>query len=364
MILKHFGVEEWMTEHEQSARYNLTDTCVQPLTWNELNDFTHIDLSSICLDYGEITGSLPLKEAILSLYKTGDISHITTANGCLEANALVLETLLEKDDHVICFVPGYQQFYDYPESFGCEVTKIELKEEQNWIPDLDLVKKAIRPETTLLILNNPNNPTGTYYDKELLLGLVEICKEHDIWIFADEVYLDLDNCPSISDLYDKGISTGSISKLYGLAGIRLGWIKAEPSLIERINSRRDYTMVSTGPMKDAIGAAVLSNREPILKRANDIIERNKQFLSTWVKDNPYFDVVIPKYGTVCFLKYNFEFDSVELANQLLDEIGVFFVPGACFDYENHFRLGLGQSEKMFAAGLNALSKWTTNRLAK
>jgi aspartate/methionine/tyrosine aminotransferase len=364
MILKPFEVEEWMTDHENSAQFNMTDTCVQSPSWEELSTLTGLDLNSIKLDYGEITGSLPLKEAILSLYKTGAVDQITTVNGCLEANALVLDTLLEKGDHVICFVPGYQQFYDYPASLGCDVTKIELKEEDNWFPDPEAVAKVIRPETVLLIVNNPSNPTGTFFDKELLMKLIELCRKQGIWILADEVYLDLDNCDSVSDLYEKGISTSSLSKHYGLAGLRLGWIKADAGLIKRINSRRDYTMISTGPLKDAVGYAVLQHRDKILNRSRTIIETNKKNLVRWLEKNPEYDVVLPKRGTVCFLKYNYDYESKLLAETLLKEEGIFFVPGACFELENHLRLGLGQSEEMFADGLNALSKWTADRLSK
>lgn len=364
MILKPFKVEEWMTEHEKAAKYNLTDTCVASMTWDELVEITDIDLHSIVLDYGDINGSDALKDAILSLYETGNRANITTANGCLEANALVLSTLLNRGDHVITFVPGYQQFYDYPASLGCDVTKIELKEEKAWIPDIESLENAIQSHTKLIVINNPNNPTGTYFDQELLEKFVDICRSRDIWILADEVYLDLDKCCSISDIYEKGISTGSFSKLYGLAGLRLGWIKADSHLITRVNSRRDYTMVSIGPLKDSIGCAVLHHREQILDRARKIIANNKSYLEKWLLENPEYEAVLPKWGTVCFLKYKFEGKSEKLARLLLEKEGIFFVPGECFESENYFRLGLAQSETMFQNGLTKLSVWTRDRVAK
>ena len=345
-----------MNENEGDAKYNLTDTCLSSFSFQELMAMKEEDLSGLVLDYGEIQGSTRFRQEVLSLYTTGTVDSITAANGCLEANILVMETLLEKDDHVITCVPGYQQFVSYPKSLGCKVTTIELEFEHQWKPDIESFKQAITPQTRLIILNNPNNPTGTQYTESFLEELIKICSQKGIYILCDEVYRDPRKIQSISDLYDKGISTSSLSKLYGLAGLRLGWVKGPVDLISRINSRRDYVMISTGPLIDALGTIALKHKEEILERADAILCANKSYLKQWLISNPQFACVIPENGTVSFLRINGMKDSASLAQKLLNEEGIFFVPGACFDHEGYMRLGLGQDPQNFKEGLERLAK--------
>lgn len=355
MKLADFKVEQWMNENEGQAKYNLTDTCASSFSMEQLLRMVKTDLSKLVLDYGEIQGSLAFRQQILSLYKTGSEENITTTNGCLEANVLVMETLLEPQDHVIACVPGYQQFVSYPQSLGCTVSTIQLLPESLWQPNLQDFLDAIQDHTKLIVLNNPNNPTGTQYQLPFLEELIKVCDQRGIYILCDEVYRDPNRLPSISDLYQRGISTSSLSKVYGLAGLRLGWIKAKQDLITKINSRRDYTMISTGPLLDALGTAALENKESILQRTNAILDQNRTFLKEWLKDQDIFDCVIPENGTVCFLEIKGMKDSVKTAQYLLKEHGIFFVPGACFDQEGFMRLGLGQDPNQFKEGLIRLT---------
>lgn len=354
MRLADFKVEQWMNENEGQAKYNLTDTCASSFSMEDLLQMTQVDLSKLVLDYGEIQGSLAFRKEVLSLYKTGSVDNITSTNGCLEANVLVMETILEPEDHVIACVPGYQQFTSYPKSLGCEVSQIELLPENLWQPKLQDFLDAIKDNTKLIILNNPNNPTGTQYDLPFLKELIQVCDQREIYILCDEVYRNPDRLPSISDLYQRGISTSSLSKMYGLAGLRLGWIKAECDLIKKINSRRDYTMISTGPLLDALGQAALAHKDSILQRTNMILDQNRAFLKHWLQDQDVFDCVVPENGTVCFLGIKDMKDSIAMAQYLLKEHGIFFVPGACFDKEGYMRLGLGQDPQQFQEGLMIL----------
>ncbi len=362
MRLPDFKVEQWMNDYEGQAVYNLTDTCSKSLTMQELMDLASIDFSELTLDYGQITGDVELKEEILKLYTTGTIDNITTCHGCLEANELVMNTLLEPGDHVITFVPGYQQFYDVPKSLGCQVTCIAFDEAMGWKFDMVTLQEAIQTNTKMLILNNPSNPTGVTFEADELEAIVSLCQENDMYILCDEVYRGFGNDASISDLYDKGIATSSLSKVYALAGLRFGWMKANLDVIHQINVRRDYTMISTGPMIDAFSKHALIHKEEILERNAKMIEANRQIVKDWLQENPMFHVVLPKSGTVSFMKYDFDMKSEELAKRLLEETGVFFVPGSCFDCESHLRLGLGQSSASMEKGLSVLSQWVKENI--
>ncbi|MBQ0066319.1 MAG: aminotransferase class I/II-fold pyridoxal phosphate-dependent enzyme [Firmicutes bacterium] len=357
MHLPDFKVEQWMTDYEQSAIYNLTDTCVKALSLQELLNFQQVD-ASLSLDYGEISGDKTLRKEILSLYSTGTIDNITCANGCLQANELVLHTLLNQGDHVIALTPGYQQFWDVPKSLGCEISLISLQEEKNWMPSLEDFSSSIQSNTKMIIINNPNNPTGTCLDDAFLQSLIDLCRQHNIYLLCDEVYRD----PTIQtycvcDHYELGISTGSLSKMYALAGLRFGWVKANLDIIHQINVRRDYSMVSTGPLIDELAKIALAHKSEILTRSRQTIEANKTFLKQWLSKNPAFSLVMPPCGSVSFLKYNFPKNSKEFALELLEKTGIFFVPGDCFDLDQHMRLGLGRDEENFKKGLEILAKY-------
>ena len=352
MNLDIFKVEQWMTIHEGNAKYKLTDTCMKPLTWQELQayDTNHL-LDTITLDYGDITGSKAVKEEILSLYNTGDIDNITCIPGCLLANQTVMDTLLEKGDTVICYTPGYQQFYDYPKSLSCNVIKLPLYEENDWQPSIDDLEDAMQNDVKLIIMNNPSNPTGVIFEETYINKMIELATKQNTWILADEVYRGLNNQPSMSDLYDKAISTSSLSKIYSVAGIRFGWIKGSKEIIEKINYRRDYTFISCGPLSDMCAQIVLLHKEEILKKNLEIIEKNKEVVRKWLEENPSFSLVMPKSGTVGFLKYDGDISSEELATTLQEKYGVMFVPGCCFDDENHLRLTFTCENEVMSEGL-------------
>lgn len=364
MELKTFSAEQWMTAYEKDALYNMTDTSALSLSIKDLLESGDVDLNSVVLDYGDITGSDKLKKEIAKLYENQDLNTIALCNGALEANEHVIYTLLDEKDHVIAFTPGYQQFYDLPKSLHAQVSLIEYEEDKNWKFDFDKLEKAIQPNTKMILLNNPSNPTGSYLDNEELQRLADIAQKHDLWILCDEVYHSgsIKDFKSISDIYAKGIATGSLSKAYSLAGLRFGWIKACQNLIEQINYRRDYSFISTGPLKDLLALQALKNKENILKRNERIIAENKAVLQEWLKENPHYSMVVPKYGLVGFLKYDFDIPSQDLALKLLKEKGLFFVPGSCFDAENHLRMGFGRECENFKKGLGLLSEWTNQLL--
>lgn len=358
MKIPDFKTEQWMTEHEQNVQYNMTDTCVPYLTYKELTMMDHGRLlDDLKLDYGEITGDNRLKDEILKLYTTGTKENITMDHGCLHADETVMQTMLNYGDRVIVFTPGYQQFTDYPRSLGCEVTEIPLLEEGGWQPDMELLEKEMRIKTKMIILNNPSNPTGTYFEGEVLEKLLSLAKAQGTYILVDEVYRDYRTEPSISDLYDRGIATNSLSKMYGLAGIRLGWIKANKEVIEKINIRRDYSFISTGPLADTLALIALQNKDDLLDKGKKVIEENKKIIVEFLENNKKFHLVMPKAGTVCFLEYDCDVNSEIFAKSLLEKYSVFYVPGSCFDREKHLRLSFTHDPNHLKRGLELTAKY-------
>ena len=357
MKLPKFEVEQWMTELENEAVCNLTDTCIPPLTVSELLAMDESgDFQNVRLDYGCITGDPRVKDEILKLYESGDHENITTSQGCLQGNEMVMETLLETGDHVITFRPGYQAFSDYPKALGCTVTGLPLDEENSWQPSVKDLEEAMRQKTKLIILNDPNNPTGIRFNDAFISRMIELANEQNVWILSDEVYRD-PSCPSISDLYEKGISTGSLSKMYSLAGLRFGWIKGPKDLIRKINERRDYSIISTGPLTDTLALIALKHREELLERAHSVIQANRTVIQKWLKEEPLCNVVLPEFCTVSFLKYEGDIPSKTLALDLLKQDGVFFVPGDCFFHASYLRLSLTADPEVMKKGLSLLSRY-------
>ena len=355
MKLPKFRVEQWMTDYEGSAVYNLTDTCISPLMLEELlaMDKSHL-FRNLKLDYGAITGDPLLKKELLTLYEKGTEANITTAQGCLQASEMIMNTVLSPGDTVITYVPGYQAFCEYPRSIGCKVIPLNLYEEAGWQPKAEELEEAMKEPVRMIIVNNPSNPTGTVFRQDYLTRLIRLAEEKETMILSDEIYRD-PYCPSLSDLTENAVSVSSLSKMYSLAGLRLGWIKGPEDLIQKINERRDYSIISTGPLSDTLGIIALENREKILARSRRIISECKEAVREFLKADSRFSVVLPEYGTVSFLKYEGDVPSETLAVHALRKYGVFLVPGSCFDCENHLRLSLTSDGKTMKEGLFCLA---------
>jgi aspartate/methionine/tyrosine aminotransferase len=358
MRLPDFKVEQWMNDYENEAVYNLTDTCVSPLTFQQLVSFDDgQSFMNLKLDYGEITGAAVLKKQILSLYETGTEENITVMQGCLQANESVIYTLLSPGDTVIAYEPGYQQFTDLPLSIGCKVITLKLYEENGWQPDIAELEEAMKQDVKMIIVNQPSNPTGVLFSEEYMEKLLQLADEKNAYILSDEVYRGLYDEPSVSDLYRRGISTSSLSKVYSLAGLRLGWIKGPKEVIDLINVRRDYSIISTGPLADHLAALALSHKEAILKRSREIVSENQKIVEEFVNSHPIFHIVMPQAGTVGFLGYEAEINDTMLAQQILKEEGVFFVPGSCFGCEKHLRIGFTCDPETMKTGLAKLLEY-------
>lgn len=340
MRIAEFKIEEWMNKYETDAKYDLTTTCISPLSINELPYSDEI--FNVKLGYGDITGSSRLKSAINSLYEKEH--NITVTHGAIGANQLVFLSLLEKGDEVVSIVPTYQQHYSIPESLGCSVKLYFLKEENNWLPDLEELDKVITSKTKLLCLNNPNNPTGSVIPDWMLEKIAEIAERKNVWILSDEVYrgLNLIGKPyskSIADIYPKGISVGSMSKTYSLPGLRVGWVAGRADLINEINHQRQYNTISISALDDYFSAVALENRDFIAQRNFKIMNEGVGILKEWLDKTPRVRCILPKGGTTVLLKYGLNIPSREFCKNLQAKTGVALLPGETMEMEGYVRIG-------------------------
>ena len=347
MKLPRFGVEEWLNVHEKSAIYDIAGVSIKDLTMRELFDLSGLDKDAFFsqllkkkMDYGWIEGSPEFKTQAASLYKNMPVDNILQTNGATGATMLALYALIEPEDHIISMYPTYQQLYDIPKSLGAEVDLWEVEEDKGWLPDLDQLRRLIRPNTKMICINNANNPTGALMDAAYLGDLVAIAKEVGAYIFSDEVYRSFDQpAPSIVDLYEKGIAVNSLSKTYSIPGIRVGWVASNTKVANILRDYRDYTMICAGVFDDMVATLVLENKEAILERNRQIIEENLALMDEWIAKEPKASWIRPASVSTSFVKLDVDRPIEVFALELLQEYGVLVVPGNRFDKESHVRIG-------------------------
>lgn len=369
MKIKPFAVEEWMNAWEVGAKYNIAETCVDSISMNELFELTGEDktefLNRLCarrLSYGDIEGLPEFRKGVCGLYKTLNIENIVPTHGASGANHHVFYSLISPGDRVVSIMPTYQQLYSIPESYGADVQILHLSKENNYLPDLEKLRRLVTPKTKMICINNPNNPTGALMSEQLLREIVEIARSADAWILCDEVYRHLSQedgwCPSIVDLYEKGISVSSMSKVFSLAGLRLGWIAThDMSVVKSCLSHRDYNLVSCGVFDEMLAAAALKHRDKLLERSRKIVRENLQILDDWVGSEPHVSYVKPQAGTTALVYYDLDISSYEFCEEMYKKTGAFVTPGDCFEVPHSMRIGYAYGKQDLIDGLKAISEY-------
>jgi len=368
MKIDNFKVEDWFNKYEKLSQYDMADTCVESLSLNDLfdlvgeKDYYLNKILSKKLNYGEIQGSEELKKSIQTFHNTN--KPVTITHGAIGGNSLVMQTLINQGDEVVSIIPTYQQHYSIPKSLGAKTKIIFLKEENDWLPDIEELKRTVSKNTKLICMNNPNNPTGAVMPEEMLQKIIEIAKDNDCYILCDEVYRGLEHngeiSKSIVELYEKGISTGSMSKVFSLAGLRLGWIIAPDEVMENIIIHREYNTISVSILDDYFAMLALKNRDKIIKRNLKKISEGKKIMSDWIKNEPHITWIEPKGGTTCLLKYDLPLSSVDLCERLLKDTGVLFLPGSALEMEGYLRAGYCSDLSKLKKGLDIFSEWMKN----
>ena len=367
MKIRPFAVEEWMNAYETGARYNIAETCVDSISVDELFRLCGEDstafwkrFSARRLTYGDIEGAPAFREGICRLYKTLKPEEVVTTHGAAGANHHVFYSLVEPGDRVISIMPTYQQLYSIPESYGAEVKLLNLTPENGYLPALEQLRELAVPGTKLICINNPNNPTGALMSTELLREIVEIARSVDAYVLCDEVYRHLTQedvwCESIVDLYEKGISVSSMSKVFSLAGLRLGWIATHDETVRKaLLSHRDYNHISCGMFDEALAAVALQHSDIILERNRGIVRENLAVLDAWVQSEPRIHYQKPRAGTTALVYYDYAPDSYAFCTRMYHETGAFVTPGDCFEQPKSMRIGYASDVKTLKDGLAAIS---------
>jgi aspartate/methionine/tyrosine aminotransferase len=370
MKIETFLLERWMTRHETHVRYDIAESGILPLSTQDLLEFEPPDrraatlerLLTLPLGYSEARGTESLRAALASTYARGSAEHILVTTGAIEANFLLFNVLLEPGDHVIAPYPAYQQLYSVPRAIGCEVSLWNVGPETGYRYDVDALERLITPRTRVIVVNTPHNPTGAMMTPADARRVYALAESAGATVIGDEAYRWIavpDGEPFADPFFDlgpAGISVGTLSKPFGLPGLRIGWIAGPPELIQRCWGMRDYISLSPGKLNDALADLAFSHRDKIIERNTRIIRANLAAAAGWIAARPYLAWTPPRGGLLALVKYDLPIDSLTLADKLATEYSVMLAPGSAFGYEHHLRMGIGQRPDIFARGLEEAGK--------
>ncbi|MFN3410960.1 MAG: aminotransferase class I/II-fold pyridoxal phosphate-dependent enzyme [Exilispira sp.] len=367
MNIRPFLLERYFAKYEFNAPYLLCSSDCETMS---IEDLLNLDgkkeenlsnLLNLRLGYTESKGDPELRNLIASLYDKIKDDNILTFSGAAEGIFLFMNAILNKNDNVISIFPSYQSLYEVPLSLKANLTLWELKEKNGWYLDLNLLKKLIKKNTRLLIINFPHNPTGFCPVEEQYKEIINICDKNGIYLFSDEVYrfleydIDYDSInkdfsirerkplQSACDLYERAFSLGVMSKSFGLAGLRIGWIASQnKNILDKIATLKDYTTICSSAPSEFLSKIALKKKDTILKNTKNIIFQNlKILLKFFEKYKIYFNFSFPSGGSIAFPYYYKDTDI--LAKNLIETKGVLLMPSSMFEYgKNHFRLGFGR----------------------
>jgi len=367
MKLEQFAMERMQSTYENLVEFNLSESGVRPLTPRELiADAAGLDgLLDQPLVYSQSNGTIELRQAIASMYPGAGIEHIEVTNGGSEANFITTFNLIEKGDEVVMLVPNYMQTWGLSRAFGGTIREWRLIEDHDagrWRVDLSALEVLVTPRTKMIVICNPNNPTGARLTAADLDAIARIADQHGAWILSDEVYrgaeIDGVETASMWGRSPKAIITSGLSKAYGLPGLRIGWIAGPPSLIASFWSYHDYVTIAPGALSDRLARIALQpvRRAQLFERTRAILRRNLPLIEAWLTEAGGFRWIRPEAGAIVYVRYDHPIDSLTLVNRLREEKSVLIVPGAHFGMDGYLRLGFGEPPEYNRAGLDRLKE--------
>ncbi len=354
MSIAVFKLEEYLANYEFSAPWLLCCSDAESFSMQEIIDMAGDERAlwdNLRLGYTESPGLPALRTQIAqSLYPGLGENHILCFAGAGDAIFCALHTLCEPGSHVIVLTPCYQSLMEIPVLKGAEVTAIPLRQENAWRIDLAAIRQAVRHNTCCILINFPHNPTGQVITREELNDLVALCAHHDLWLFSDEVYHLLGEpdepwASPAAEIYPKALSLGVMSKAFGLAGLRVGWIACQDSmLLKKIGYLKHYTSICNSAPAEILTLIALKNKASILERNNSIVAENLLLLDKFMMEyQQLFSWIRPQGGCTGFVDYKGQESIDAFSQRLVEEKGVLLMPASIYEHDSqHFRIGFGR----------------------
>lgn len=369
--LPDFRLETYFSRWEFAARYNLAASDAQSMRLSALlalaspEDRERFD--TLHLGYTQTYGDPELRQTIAGLYEAREAHDVLCFAGAEEGLYVAMKVLLAPGDHAIVVTPNYQSAETVPASL-CDVSGVALDPHDDWSLDIDAVAAAIRPNTRLVSINFPHNPTGKILERERFDALVDLCRRHGLWLFSDEVYRELGptgavHLPAAVDAYERGVSLGVMSKAYGLPGLRIGWIACrDRDVLQRMERYKHYLSICNAGPSEVLAMIALKARDTILARIRATIDGNldllDRFFARWTDR---FEWHRPDGGCVAYPRYLGAEGVEAFADRLVEDAGVLLLPASNYASTlmptptDRFRIGFGRSD--CAQALDAFERY-------
>jgi len=364
MKFADFKLGTWFSKYYFDTEVILCVSGVEEFSFGELRKLVHLsydEIDQIIFKDSPSYGSVGIRGAIAQRWRQGDIEQVMATHGSSEAMFLVMSALLQPGDEVIVLSPCYQPLLAIPEALGCVVKYWRLKQDLNFSPDIKELKHLLTPATRMVIVNFPNNPTGATLTQTQYHELIQAVADTDAYLLWDAAFTELVyNAPPLPDpvqSYARTITLGTLTKTYGLGGLRVGWALASPDVLARCVRVRDYITLNLSPLIEYIAQRVVENIDLLLDIRLRQARQNLALLSEWVEQHSEFvQWTRPQGGVSAFIKFQHIPDVEDFCLHLAREYGVFLLPGGCFEHPEYVRLGFGGATLDMQKGLSRLSQ--------
>ena len=364
-----FQMERMMSKVENVVEYNLSESGAHPLTLEGLVGDPALveELLATELNYPQTNGILELREHIAALYPAATPDNVLVTVGAAEANFISFQTILAPGDEMVMMLPNYMQLWGIAHNYGVERHSFHLREERGWALDLDELGDVVSERTKLIAVCNPNNPTGYVLTQAEMDAVVTAAARVGAWLLADEVYSGAERLtdvqtPSFWGRYDRVLAVGSLSKAYGLPGLRIGWVVAPADTADEIWARHEYTTIGATMLANKLAAVALSPqvRPRLIQRTRNYIRHGFPILDAWLEGHEgAFALVPPQAAAIAFVRYHLSVNSTELVDRLIREKSVLIVPGDHFGLDHHLRISYGLPPDYLRAGLDRVHELIT-----
>jgi aspartate/methionine/tyrosine aminotransferase len=363
MKFPRFDMERMQSVWEHRVKYDLSESGVEPLTLEEITRDPK-ELMRTKLGYAEGVGREATRALVAGIHQGHDANDVIITTGTSEANFLALASLVSPGDEVVVVMPNYMQVHGIATALSARVREVWLREERAWTIELEALAAVVNARTKVICVCQPNNPTGQILSQAEVQSIVRIADRAGAWILADEVYRgaerSAEESPSFSGRGERIVVTGGLSKVYGLPGLRVGWIVGPRERVEAAVEIKDYTTIAPATLSEALAEIALERRKQLLDRARFLINERWPLLEDWAaRHSRELHWTPPAAGAICFFSYQYPVDSMPLVDRLIREYATMIVPGIHFRAERHLRIGFGIPSRVLHSGLAAIDRLLT-----
>jgi aspartate/methionine/tyrosine aminotransferase len=352
MQIKPFRIEQYFGKYEFTAKYLLSSSDAESRTIKELLDLepgAHERLLEHWCGYTESPGAPELREAIAGMYRQVMPDDVLVLASAEEGIFVLYHALVGPADHVIVETPCYESGLEVARSTGAQVSEWRRSFENGWAHDVATLEKLIQPNTRVIYINTPHNPTGLLMPANVFKQVLDLAASRGTIVFSDEVYRELEHDPAVRlpaacEAYEHAVSLGSMSKTYGLPGLRLGWLASrDPQILQGCLEFRYYTTICNSAPSEFFAALALRHREVLVQRNSQIVLRNLPLLDAFLRQRSHlFEWVKPNAGPIGFVRFKPRRDVLAFCEDVVRDSGVLLLPGTVYDQPHHIRFGYGR----------------------